>query len=63
MAILFLTRYLNLIQDVKVIIIANKIKSHPVFAGQVAFYYKMYVQTHNNIFFPKILYFKGPTYV
>ncbi|MEH6868700.1 hypothetical protein, partial [Priestia megaterium] len=62
-AILSRTKYLNLLQDVKVIIIVNKIKSHPVFAGLVAFYYKMHMQTHNNIFFPIILYFKGLAYV
>jgi len=57
--ILLRTRYLNLLQAVKVIITVNKIKSHPVFAGQVAFYYKMHVQIQNNIFFLQILYFKG----
>ena len=48
--ILSRTRCLNLLQGVKVIIIINKIKSHPVFAGQVAFHYKMHVQTYNNTF-------------
>jgi len=61
--ILLRTRYSNLLQDVKVIIIVNKIKSHPVFAGQVAFYYKMHVQTYNNIFSPYRLYFSVRSHI
>jgi len=35
--ILLRTRYLNLLQDVKVIIIVNKKKSYPIVAGRIAF--------------------------
>jgi len=36
-SILLRTRYLNLLQDVKVIIIVNKKESYPIVAGRIAF--------------------------
>ncbi len=35
--ILLRTRYLNLLQNVKVIIIVNKKESYPIVAGRIAF--------------------------